>query len=219
LYLGPGVELTRSVTYAIVGSAGRFFPESLDRAEVDVGRSRVVGFSMKRGLFAATLIVVVMATPAWGNAFGDPWNESNFQRYWYEAAFGTQWRSSMNWVRTNDINPTHMYTETRANHDDSDVAVYWESLAGTIVGDATCIDPSGTVCRHWHVRFNSNLAPYTETERRHISCHEFGHTLGLHHYPDSNPNPGSCMKESYLTTYAQHDVNHIDAYYPNNPNG
>jgi hypothetical protein len=168
-------------------------------------------------------LILFLSGVVLANAFGNPWNESNFQRYWYEAQFGTAWRDDMNYIRVNRINPTHMYTVTRGLHDDSDVAVYWEDIGGN-AGEAQCISWTGSTesgnmkCLHWHVRMNSQIS-WTGTSRRHVACHEFGHTLGLHHYPDSNPNPGSCMKEAALGVYSDHDRFHINDYYPNNPNG
>jgi hypothetical protein len=166
-----------------------------------------------------TTLVLVMATVAIANDFGDPWNESNFQRYWYEdASLNSVWQSDLDIVREQTINPTHMYTETRNLHDNSDVAAYLRDLgAGGPVGVENCIDQSGSICHHWHVRFNSAYT-YNPTSRKHIGCHEFGHTLGLKHYADSHVT-NSCMKEASSWDFSVHDVNHINGYYANNPNG
>jgi hypothetical protein len=177
------------------------------------------------GLLLSVALVIAAGFAAVANTFGNPWNESNFQRYWYEGQFGSAWVTQMNVIRTTRINPTHMYTETRGLHDNSDVAVYWENIGPTLVGEAECISSTalGRLCTHWHVRFNSNSAMAsffnTDGEKRHIACHEFGHTLGLHHYPADNPSPNSCMKEPIEQNYSPHDEFHINDYYPNNPNG
>jgi hypothetical protein len=156
--------------------------------------------------------------PAKANPFGDPWNESNFQRYWYEdSSMNSAWQQEANWVRNNVIDPTDLYTETRMVHDNADVAVYRRTPGATIVGDATCIDLSGSLCHHWHVRINPDFDPFGVTEKRHVTCHEFGHTVGLHHYGDAATD--SCMKEPTSVQWSSHDRQHVNDYYRNNPNG
>ena len=181
---------------------------------------RLLGSSRPAMLAAlVSAVLLVAAAAAFANTFGDPWNESNFQRYWYEdASLNSVWQSDLDIVRNQTINPTHMYTETRNLHDNSDVAAYLRDLGSNgPVGDTNCIDLAGSICRHWHVRFNSAYS-YTPTSRKHIGCHEFGHTLGLHHYADDHVT-NSCMKEASSWDFSVHDVNHINGYYANNPNG
>lgn len=183
----------------------------------------VIRGTRTRGLLiaATTLVVFVRPTLAAANAFGDPWNESNFQRYWYEpASFDSDWVSRMNQIRTNQINPTHMFTQVVSAHDNSDVAVYMRDLAPNLYGTTSCIDSSsgGSICNHWHTTFNTDFNPYSTSLKLHISCHEFGHTLGLHHYPDTSTT-NSCEKDPASHVYSSHDVSHINGYYPDNPNG
>jgi len=47
---------------------------------------------------------------------------------------------------------------------------------------------------------------------------KFGHTLGLDHYPDST-STDSCMKDPNGVGFTNHDEDHIDGLYNNNPNG
>jgi hypothetical protein len=132
----------------------------------------------------------------------------------------SDWQDQMDTIRISQINPTHMYTETVQTYSSSDVAVYKLDFGCCLVGSTSCLSiVAGWLCDRWKVRFNSYYNPFTTAEKKHIICHEFGHTLGLHHYPDSNPSPNSCMKEADLHTYSDHDVFHINDYYTNNPNG
>jgi hypothetical protein len=64
----------------------------------------------------------------------------------------------MNYIRQNE---THMYTECRSAHDNSDVAVYCESLPGSLVGSAECTSSTsrGLICTHWHVKMDSERGP------------------------------------------------------------
>lgn len=164
--------------------------------------------------------VIGSATPAQANPFGDYWNESNFQRYWYEdSSLNDDWQSQANWVRRNDIDPTDMFSDERQIHDNSDVSVYRRQLVDdTAVADATCISWTGSICKHWHVRVNTTWEPFSQIDKRHILCHEFGHTLGLHHYADSVETT-SCMKVPGAMYYANHDTAHVNDYYPTNPVG
>lgn len=182
------------------------------------GRRRVHGCWL---CGVALLLVALLPHLASANNFGNPWNESNFQRYWYEpASFDSDWVSQMNQTRTSQINPTNMFTQNVSNHADSDVAAYMRNIANNLVGLTQCIASSsgGSICNHWHVTFNTDFNPYSSSQKLHISCHEFGHTLGLRHYPNTSTTT-SCMKVPSSTAYSSHDVSHINGYYPNNPNG
>lgn len=116
-----------------------------------------------------------------------------------------------------------MYSETRASHDDSDVSAYVGNYGqGEPTGEAECISWSGPpwICYHWHVRFNTYYSSQFDTldEKKHMTCHEYGHTTGLMHYPDSSTTT-SCMKQQSSKYFSDHDKYHINNYYPANPNG
>lgn len=186
------------------------------------------------GLGSLLASLVALAGIAWANTFGTDganavwFNETNFQRYWYEdASMNGEWKDAANWVRSTSINPTHMYSVIRQAHDSSDVAVYRRNMAGNIVGVADCIDEGGSEdgvpqdgerCRHWHVTISTDFDPYPQAEKRHVLCHEFGHTVGLQHYTGTG-STDSCMKEPANTRWGSHDRFHVNNHYNNNPNG
>lgn len=70
---------------------------------------------------------------------------------------------------------------------------------GANFGVTTCLDynaPSNKACQHWHVKFYlNNISSWNYTQnttfgynaRRHIACHETGHTLGLMHGSQATP--------------------------------
>lgn len=129
--------------------------------------------------------------------------------------------TASNWTLENNINPTDMYSETRSSHDNSDVAAYVANYGeGEPIGETECISWSGVVCYHWHVRYNTYYSSYFDTlnEKKHMTCHEYGHTTGLRHYPDGSTTT-SCMKVPSSKYFSNHDINHINDYYPTNPNG
>lgn len=149
-------------------------------------------------------------------------NQGDFQRYWYDDdSMNDNWKQSANWVRSNEIDPTDIETDHVQQYSNADVATSRLDLSPGIVGVANCIDESidnddfpddGEKCRKWRVRINTDFDPYDTTERRHILCHEFGHTVGLQHYAD-DVTTSSCMKEAASTEWNWHDENHVDEHY------
>lgn len=105
------------------------------------------------------------------------------------------------------------------------------NLPGDRYGYETC--QSGTVqfvaapnqihssCKHF-IYFDSDMAAYLQTSdgRKHSTCHELGHNLGLRHATQGNhPNTytNSCMRD--LTTASTldpsgSDVRHLEDFYP-----
>jgi hypothetical protein len=174
------------------------------------------------------------AISALANTFG-PWgddsvrlyyNESNYQRYFYGFT-NDQWTDAINFTRWNNINPTHMWTHKVEEHDNSDVAVYVKAMGASFpFGRADCLDTFDwsdqwnryLKCHHWHVTYNTDKGPWTQSEKDHLACHETGHTTGLQHYPD-NPDTTSCLGGSNTYYFNGHDEGHINDYYANNPDG
>lgn len=67
-------------------------------------------------------------------------------------------------------------------------------------------------CYGQDLRFNLSYSEWYDSalERQFVSCHEFGHTVGLRHTTDT----GSCLNSTNATTaLSAHDVNHINAVY------
>jgi hypothetical protein len=92
--------------------------------------------------------------------------------------------------------------------------VYVDSGAGK-GARVVCKDVEGfLICHHWHAEFNSDVSKQqyydTYTDLRHITCHEFGHTLGLKDYV--NP-ASSCMQGPEDIILTTHDGGHINGFY------
>lgn len=68
-------------------------------------------------------------------------------------------------------------------------------------------------CRPQHLNFNLFYAyPFnSQSGRRYMACHEFGHTIGLRHDTESN----SCMKPDVVSTtvLSTDDISVINAHY------
>lgn len=166
------------------------------------------------------LAVVWLAPIAAANNFGGTdgtcpsqcFNEGPHQRYWWSPSFGSDWQTAGNYNRTNNINPTDMSTEVVSSHDDSDVAAYMGNYGNTTwFARALCIDDAGAICHHWHAEFNKDKGPFSADMKKHLTCHEFGHTTGLDHYP--NPSR-SCMEDFEVPPiFSDHDVFHINDYF------
>jgi len=171
---------------------------------------------------AITFGVVPLGTPALANEDctdqpGSPFcPESAFQRYWWSASLTGGWLTAASNSRIQDIEPTEMDTVVRANHDDSDVAVYTYNQDDGFYGVAGCPDQSGNICLHWHVSFNKfdfpgdgESTPYSTAHMNRETCHEFGHATGLWHQP--NDTGDSCMSTGHfhVGVFDSHDLFHV----------
>lgn len=123
------------------------------------------------------------------------------------------WEDAAESSRTGDINGTDLDSTKVGNHGDSDVTAYALQYSGSWYGSTTCEDPDGSVCHHWHVRFNKAARQYTQAERKSLTCHEFGHTAGLGDH-DEHQNDPSCIETPHWhNSFNAHDKNHINGYY------
>ena len=123
--------------------------------------------------------------------------------------------NSMDWARLNVYAPTDLEVPKVGKHGNSDVAAYSADYDDSgWYGIVDCIDyKSKSTCAHWHLHINYQYGPYTEHERRAISCHEYGHTVGLQHTTD----PDSCMTVALPANIPlrlrRHDKKHINKRY------
>jgi hypothetical protein len=112
---------------------------------------------------------------------------------------------------------------------DTDVAVYdqdystwcnfnWHPNPFGIVGLTTCVTLAtnpANACEKHDVRFDQSFTDWASTVQRYeLSCHEFGHTLGLGHVTAKD----SCMYGggtfSGIYAYSAHEVNvHLNPNY------
>jgi len=135
------------------------------------------------------------------------------QGYFYGNGFTAQnWQDAATYTYTNNINPSdgHGYEET--DWQQSDGVAYAQDYGQTgWAGQTWCTDPGpGDVCHHWVVQINKYGGPFDQDYREHIVCHEFGHTMGLRHYP--NGTSASCMRDPNGRRFTDHDYSHIDGY-------
>ena len=134
-------------------------------------------------------------------------------------------QASHAWARDNVYNPTDMVVYTDGGDPLPDVLAQDEPYgANGLVGWVEC-PPNATevggshpsrTCRGQYLRYNATYAATdfaTETGRRHITCHEMGHTVGLRHRTTND----SCITNTWPnplpTTLAAHDIAHINAQY------
>ena len=147
----------------------------------------------------------------------------------------TQIAGNLRWSMLNYTQVTDLYVfETDAGEPQSRVkaraafytASWWSSTACEYPGLPTIYGGSEAAhtrwCRPQVIRYNLSKKASKfpgDTAQRDISCHEFGHTLGLRH-ATSTANGGSNWASSCMvyastthTTTTQHDRDHINAYY------
>lgn len=134
------------------------------------------------------------------------------QGYWYGTGFGQVWSEAATYTYSVNINPSDGYAYNETYWPFSQAEAYAQDYGQTNwIGQAWCDDEgSGNVCLHWITQFNKWHGPFNSSEKDHLVCHEFGHTMGLRHYPNGT-NP-SCMQEPTSRRFSDHDYFHIDGY-------
>lgn len=169
------------------------------------GRSRVLGVALGLGL---------ASTSAWGNEFGDGFVAyDRYQNFSYHSLTAGNADAST-WVRSNVMNPTDLQAYLNAPGM-VDVDVYDGYYGDTgwvgVTQPKNCTWSGSRWKCNSNVKFNLSYPSYYDTasERRHIACHEFGHTVGLNH----TTNQTSCMGPPGTLYWSSHDVEHINAYY------
>ena len=147
---------------------------------------------------------------------------NNKWHYVYDAFMDDSIRTSLRWSRDNVYGTTDLdtYTGTFEVHDV--VATSGDYGVNGLVAWANC--PGGATvsgshpnqtCYGQSLAFNQNStysAYYdTENERRYVTCHELGHTVGLQHQSTYT----SCLNSgNYSITYiSSHEEDHINDYY------
>lgn len=187
---------------------------------------RRTAIALGLALASLTSIVLIPEITAQANPFGpaidggcaNDWcyNENNHPRIWYANSVTQAWVTSLENARFELNVTTDIDSTTVAAHDNSDWANYLANYGNTgWAGITECIDRSGDICHHWHLRYNTYYGSFTSLQKQTIGCHEFGHSLGLFHYDTHQTNP-SCMEEGIMHFHQQynpHDKSHINGYY------
>lgn len=139
--------------------------------------------------------------------------EGDFQRYWYNNTLegNAAWLDAAQDARRNEIDPTDMDTTRVQVHDNSDVHQVLGNFGDTYLGRAYCQDPSGGICRHWHIEYNSYFS-LSSSGKHHVACQETGHATGLEHRPTYSPSNPTCMYDQSLigVVLDSHDDFHIN---------
>lgn len=174
-------------------------------------------WSAKRAILVVALALGLVLLPAavFASNFGSRVNNGPYQDYFYYQLTDA-FINETTWTRSQNLNPTKIDTARIYDHDSSEVSVMDDPYDQTWYGIAECnvIGPyfNGLAsCQHWHIRYNLNKS-WTQTKRRHVTCQETGHSIGLKH----DTTRTTCMNDSNLvdTYFSGHDDRHIEAFYP-----
>jgi hypothetical protein len=151
--------------------------------------------------------------------------DNNTHSFFYTAAVPQYMRDAINAARAESYDPTDINTVTSTDaNSGTDVVTYqqdystwcggtWHPAGGT-VAHTQCVSivASNGRCQKHEMRFDESFVSITSSAlRKHVACHESGHTLGLNHRTSSS---ASCMWTGSTYTYIdQHDRDALNANY------
>jgi len=177
------------------------------------------GGARLRGVAASLVALSVIAlttTPVRADNFGHIANliyfAQNSHHTLYDESLTTTWHSATDHGKS-VLAATDMTTAWVSYHD-ADVAFYLANRGDAgYLGVYDCIyTVSGqlTVCEHAHITYKSYYYT-TWVEKKSTTCHEIGHSVGLHH----DNTRDTCLRsdELFPLDYSQHDKNHINGRY------
>lgn len=145
--------------------------------------------------------------------------------FFYTAAVPQYMRNAINAVRSESYDPTDINTVTSTEvNSGTDVVVYQQNYtdwcgvrwhpSGGAIGHTQCVSlvaSNGRCQKHENRYDESFVAGASTATRKHLACHESGHTLGLGHRVSS---ANSCMwTGAWVTGIDQHDRDAINAHY------
>lgn len=197
-----------------------------------------LGYSLCGGLFASALLGSwLLGAPASGDNYVTfpiggtgchPLNLADNSDHTFAFDNVTdEMKNATNWVRTEILNPTVLFTSVVQETSNTHVVTYdrqytgfcgydwWEpSSHNGIIGIATCASLTGTgICQRHEIRYNTawtNLV--SVSSRRALACHENGHAVGIKH------REAGCMPEEVDTDtpndLTAHEINFINSKYP-----
>ncbi|MEN8235793.1 MAG: hypothetical protein ABFR89_12835 [Actinomycetota bacterium] len=175
-------------------------------------------------VFGLTVLlgVIVVSRSAGANSFGYPGNyaaNNGTHEVYFSPYLDADLANDMELSMAYALNPhPDIYSyKTSTYRSINDVRAYnanygntgWYAAAGPCVG-STGGSGQGTYCKPRMTRYNNGYYPSafnTQAERRHFTCHELGHTLGLFH------DAGGCMSTSGVVYYfGDHNYDHLYFY-------
>lgn len=134
----------------------------------------------------------------------------------------TGFHDAFHWDVSNNVDRTELNSILYHNSSYTREVRLYDGYYGdtTWAGRAYCeqSEPLGRWCETWVVQYNlTHTADYSTGYKRHLSCHEVGHALGLGHEDSGS----SCMRtaatdpNAYDKEYfTSHDINTINSIYP-----
>ncbi len=100
-------------------------------------------------------------------------------------------------------NQTTMTKEFRNCDSGIDARFALANLPGSVIGQYTCPDRSGSYCLHAVLEYDS-AAIVGYNKWLNVTCHEIGHSVGLFH------GTSDCMTSGTETSYGNHHQTHIN---------
>lgn len=170
------------------------------------------------GLVVASLVVGGPTALAWANHFGHSqgccYFADNANHTFFYDALSVANISAVDWARTNDLDPTHMYStlQTGSYNSDTDVLVgdgnYTSGTYAPYAGywQCTALLSDYATCGQGQLTINTRYGNATYG----VACQEIGHSTGLDH----STNSASCMyNPTPPSRFDAHDVSHINGKY------